>query len=468
MTKPTDVKLMVRKDSNSLIHWGLVVSVDSEKNTMSVKLVTENRTVNNLQINQAITFGNSYMKIIPVPNFTYALLYRGDIDDTGFVHLGYFLPKAEKVVDDIQGTKKGDIIYQRYLRPGEINFVSISGSEIYMPDNGDIFVKTNKNSFAKFNNLANNLELNVPDVISHNYKIDVKTGRMYRYSSDNVPAIVRDVTTEEAFIEHTIDVGIIYNSDNLPVNFEVGRMSLSDRVHSISGQAEKAFTGGLTYLNFLLDMFAGVKISIDETGDFFIVNKNNNSRFVLQTGMGSNGDATEIQFKTSDTEFRVGKDVFSFIMKGLGDFVKFGSKEDGTTSFCLKIGDNTIIIDNNYGLQVTQATGAGVKYGKEGEVTINSGDGSYISVTEDGIYIQNNGKPIALGGSTTQILSTNGLVIGNSTLANNGVLDAYQTALMFDSHMHTGPAGPPIIKWSTPPSMLETLKAKGIKTVLGV
>ena len=458
-----NLKVSLNTEKTSLVHWGPVTSISPSNSTMSVQVISDGGiTATDIPINQFFTTTGAGIKYMPVISSTYALLYKANTTKTSYVHLGFFSPDVSPLVADPLYTKKGDLIYQRYLKEGEIQIISITGTEIFFSENGDLFIKNNKNSFIKLNNYFNDLEIHVPNVSIANYNVNIKTGRVVRNTLD---AITKDVkvnpSTKEAYTEFTIDIGTTYNIETgLPISTRTGTLSFSDRVFNLQGQPETAYQGAEHFLNFLLNLMSGIKISVDEAGDLHVVSKSNNSRFSIQTGEGSGGkDLTEIFFKTKSSEFRVSEEVFSYVHKVLGYFINLEIKEDGTSSFAIRIGDNTITLSADRGLQISQESGAGIIYGEDGSIIINDTKGHTLVMNDTGITYNSDGDMHTFCGDTVNITTAKGIVVGNA--ATDGVLLASKTALLFDSHVHAGPSGPPVVPWT--PQLASVLVASGVK-----
>jgi len=460
-----NLKLDLGTEQRSLVHWGVVTSVDPTDFTMTVQVISDGGvTVPDIYINQFFTLNGAGIKYIPIPNTTYVFLYKTGVDKVNYIHMGFFMPDASHTVSDPLYTKTGNILYQRYLKPGEIQLVSIAGSELFLSENGDVYIKNNKNSFIKLNSYYNDLEIHVPNVNIDSYSINVKTGRVIRYGTDPLTKDYKvNPATKEAYTEFTIDIGTVYHPETgIPTSVRTGSMSFSDRVYSVSGQPETAYEGAEHFLNLLINLMSGIKISVDEAGDLHIVSKSNNSRFSIQTGTGAGGkDLTELFFKTKSSEFRVSEEVFSYVHKVLGYFINLEITDDGTSSFSIRMGDNTITLSADRGLQISPAGGGGIIYGEDGSVIVNDAKGHIIVLNDDGITYNADGETHTLCGDAVNITTTRGLVVGDPLSAVDGVLMAQATALVFDTHVHTGPVGPPVDLWT--PLLAASLMAKGIK-----
>jgi hypothetical protein len=455
-------KKLLNQMGQSVFHWGMITNVDSENYTMSVRIASDNgMEVKGIRINQALSHtGGTRQVFMPVPNETHALLAKTDIDETGFTHLGYYTPDGANTTSDRANTKTGSFVYQRYLKPGEYQVVSISGTELYMPESGDFFVKNSKGYFIRFSPVMDNLEVYVPDTHIQNYSVDIKSGRVVRTSSVTLrDEIKRNMTTKEPFHEFSINLGTLYNQNtSLPTGVRTGSITIADRVFDVKGDNPVAYEGAANFLQFLLQMTSGIKISVDSSGDFYIVSTANNSRFKIGTSKGAK-EISEMVFKTETSELTVDANNFSFIHKGLGFFAKFNIEDDGSASASIRIGDNTLILDSASGLQINQASGAGVGYGADGSLTLTDKNGHILSLQDGAITVNGDKDPVSIAGKIFNILTTEGLMVGAVT--DDGVLKAQKTAALYDVHVHAGPAGPPIVLWT--PLMLTTLMAKGIK-----
>lgn len=470
----TDVRLKVHDISTNPVFIAELLSVNSLNFSMKVKLRGEGgRVVENIKINQTLTQSSARAVFMPIPGQTYVILIKSSVDETGFTHLGYYTPVVAEATTDPFSLQEGSMVYQRSLNPGEFHVVSVGGTELYMPESGDFFVKNSKGYFIRFSAFMDNLEIHVPDVNIQSYSVNVKSGRVTRPSKSdliddikrrNIQADPGSGTLEDKspFVEYTIDVGTIYDSaTSLPKGVSVGSLSLADRVFDVTGANPTAYQGASAFLQFLLQMSSGLKVSVDEKGDLHVVSSKDNTRLTFGVGAAGSSDA-EITYTTSKSKLSIDANTFSFVNTALGYFLRFNAVSPEESSLVIRIGDNTFVLDSAQGLQISPASGGGITFSAEGGVTLNDKAGHIVMLNDDGIIINGDKTNVNVFGNVLNVLTKNGLSVGDPNMAINGVLASTPTASAFDTHTHAGPGAPPLIPWSVP-AYLQTLIAKGVK-----
>ncbi len=481
--------LRLEQMSDSTIYPAIVQSVNPETQTMTVEIERlDRRIVSNVPINQMLTLHGSGIRMMPTPKGTIALLYNNTGADGSFYHIGYLLRKndSQNITSDKQNTKQSKLILQQYLNPGEIQIMSISGSEIFLDDAGMILIKSGTGNFIRLSEFSQSIEMFSNDLDIQVENININAGRVKRVlaedtANDIIPKVQREVTNEgednETITTHTefrVDIGTQYDIDtgvptvnknedtNLDQAPTTGTLAFASKVFNQEGEAEKLLQNIDTIINFLLKLPSKMHMGIDDLGNFYIVNEKTDSYFKFRTNLStSEDDTTQLDFVTSGTAFSCNKEKCTIINRDKNDQLMFGKDTDGNTQFSARTGDNIISCSNQEGLSLKDPSGSEIGFTDEGDIIIKHSSGRCLQLDENGLTVNMMGATVAILSRETSIIGNLGL--GGTT--DDGVLPATVTAAQFDLHVHPGPAATPTPTWSNQVSS-GTLQLSGLKASL--
>lgn len=434
------------------IHWGEIVSVDTESQIMKVRIEEIQQTIP-VTINNFFTTSGIGFKVMPVARNSIAILLR---NGEKFWHIGYALDSANNITDDKKVLKSTGLLLQRHLDEGEVQIVGATGNEILLNNDGHVLVKTKDGSFIKLDSNSDTFEGLFRNLKFEMDGVRIRAGHARRMkraftkeevdmvldSSDEVKAASKLTKEElEDFIpinEFTVQVGINKDDDGLDNDFDqrspsssspsVGLMAMSNKVLNEKGNPVKILGKDVV---FVIRMSNGGGLAVTEDNSTYLLDYRGKN-FTKFGGGGQSASAGE----TSDTEsksLRAGDNNFI-------DVSKKGVRLQHESRTSLEIKSDQ---DEKGEMILTNDTGRNITLNKMG-VSINM-DGAYVSIT--GKEINLNAEKITLGGP---IAATAGDVFFKAKL----------TAALFDTHVHAGPVGPPIVPW-TPVVLSNTITTTG-------
>ena len=179
-------------DKNNIV-WGLVKSVNSEAQTMSVEIMKENPEIaSDIPINTLFTNTGFGFRVMPIPNKTVAILYR--LDHNKYFNLGFYSDNLQSFMSDRNGDKESEsgALLQRYLENGEVQITSLSKNEIYLAEDGSVLLKAGYGASLKLDNNMHRLDGTFANM---KYEMDG-----VRIRAGNIIRPVVESTNEDDFI----------------------------------------------------------------------------------------------------------------------------------------------------------------------------------------------------------------------------------------------------------------------------
>lgn len=399
--KHTDPLLRMEQDSDTHIYLGIVEQVDPLHNTMNVLLPQiNNQKITDLAINHQLTLAGFGIKCMPVPGQSYVFVHEAKGAPNRYLHVGYYSPDPSSIMDTVTGSKSGQIIYQRYIKPGEIQIISKGRGEIYLNDQGEITIKSIDDQYLTIDSYNGGLKGSFQDYCISATKIDHRLGRVKRITTSTSSAytILRD-SYNSPYIENTEILGADYNTNGIPThayhpvytkidqNPSIGYSSFSNKVHNLFGIPEKMLSSETEAVQWIASFATGLKFGVDAAGAFWIVNTASESYIKFQPSQYAQGSAI-IDNSYFEIKFSMGA---NFKLSQFGEFIY--------SNTYTKDSDNSqvTISANKTGELLLQAS-------TDGGSTVNS-----IKCDASGITITDNKgdsvEPTLLGDKTTTVFT---------------------------------------------------------------
>lgn len=314
VSRSSDFRSQFQQNNETDIYYGIVVKVDPEKQVMDVKVPgADNVTYSGIPINQACSPAGWGVRAIPIPHVTYVLLHHSVTYEKRFYHVGYFYPSLEATTQNRTNTKQGQLLFQRYLEPGEVQLVSLGQAELLLKNDGSVLVKAGSGNFLKLSEIYNTLEGSVSDVQLDNYRVHLSSGRTKRATTpeeSNIIEVLRD-DDSNPHIEFRVDVGSELDSDTgaprtqkhptygYDIYPTVASLTVGSKVFDLKGEPETILKDNTTSLVTLFKTASGLKIGVDEEGSVYIVNSATDShiKFTCNKDYQNNEviDKTEVE-----------------------------------------------------------------------------------------------------------------------------------------------------------------------------
>ncbi|MFA5152899.1 MAG: hypothetical protein WC554_10090 [Clostridia bacterium] len=366
---------------------GIVAGFDYEKQTMSVNKISGGNTerIENVRLNSQLTEQGYGFRVTPIVGVTTILMYR--ITNSDYLHVGYYYGDMSSVISDNKNEKENstEAVMLRYLDGGEVQIVSLRKNEIYLSNDGSVLLKAQYGASLKLDNILHRLDGNFANMKYEMDGVRIRSGNVIRptvpdtYEEDFIMIKDEEVTKESdlnddedysellPIREFTVQVGTEISENGIdedpPLSPSLGYFSLANKIVNEKGEEVTINNNGEQQsINFRLKINNGRSIAVTEDGSLFLLD-----------------DTT-------------------------GNFVKFGVGDNTDTSF--RAGDNLIILNNEDGVYIKQATGSSIKLDKDGNVQINDGD-----ETNTNTIIMEKGKGITLTTANDLILSANKIIL---------------------------------------------------------
>jgi len=411
------------------ISWGIIDKIDTQKQIMSVLLPSKPRAKPqsvNVPIGNAVTNYGAGFRLIPFSGGRTAVYL---FEDTGgkYHHMGYVLDNLKNITDDVTGESQDNAnrVLIRHLEEGEAQMSGAYGNEFFLSVDGSALVKTQFGSYLKLDNYMSRLEGNFSNL---KYEMDGVRLRM-----GNVIRPTRPDTTEDQFIvkgaddiikssdqlvegetwtplkEFTVQVGTVQDPLSKYTDYvnpllspTIGTFSIADTYIKEDGTG--LYSGG-SLVQAYLRMFNGGGFMITEDGSFSIMDYTNWS---------------SIKFPTINPERS---------MRLRGSLVSVAESSDTEAKF-----KTEILMNHESGAQIEV---------REGYVQLTEATGRYVKLDNFGFNITVPDAAVSINAKDIQ-LSVDGGSVSIGGMPTDGVLKATQTSLMFDTHTHAGPVGPPL------------------------
>jgi len=434
--------------------WAFVKSIDKMSQTMTVSLRENGQEIPEIPINNMISQHGIGVRMIPVPNDTIVILLK--LNDE-YIHIGYGLQNLDKFTQDSSNSKQTGVLLQRYMDEGEIQLLGLTNNEILLTNDGNVLIKTQNNAYIKLENISSTLDGHFANLKFEMDGVRVRAGNMRRplkgaqkeedyivfaHETEEVKKITdlkEDETTGELedhtlYKEFTVQVGTVIDPETgIDKEFDqrnpagsspqIGWMSLANKV-------------------------------VDETGKEFKL-EGQNVQFVIRT---ANGGGLAI---TEDNSLYLFD--YSPGTEGGKNFTKFSSKEDSSKG--IRTSDNNFVDVGNDGINIFHKNAnISVKLDGSGnpEISLNTGDGKGIVLNSFGTLINATQGYATVEAKEFQV-NAEKITFGGMKAAVTGdsLLKAKQYVTEQDTHLHTGPAGPPS-KPLMPFVLAGTLVATGV------
>ena len=363
--------------SNTIL-WGTIVKVDPIKHTMDVEIASGGLTqvAQNIKINSFFTDLGYGVQVLPLMNQSRALLYK--ISTTDWLHVGYFNPDMSQIIADKTYAKEETtaLILQRYVDQGEVHLSSVSRNEIYLSNDGSVFLRAQYGASLKLDNMEHRLEGDFANLKFNMDGVRIRSGNVIRpvgtyLNADNEQVdtnedehviVFQDEVIKESDLptledegddikEFFVQVGTNLDSET-GVDSEfpsVGIIAMGDKIIDEKGEEIAAANKSL---NFIVKNAMGGGIAIDEDGSFMILD---------QTG---------------------------------GSVTKFTTGSSGEKSF--RIGNSFMSVDKNNGITLEHESGSSIILDAKGTVILTDNSGRTLSMDENGLSASFPGSTINL------------------------------------------------------------------------
>ncbi len=439
MIKPTNDLLWSQQENASSMFIGIITHVNPEKQTISGTIPgLSDKVFKDIPINHNVTGQGVGIRVTPTPGVTLALLIHDRGTPNEFYHLGYFIPDSSKLVSSKDSSKVGTAVLQRYVDVGEVHIISIARSEIFFSQDGSILLKESSGFYQRFSEYNQSCELCIPDLNTELYNVKFNVGRVKRVlkadaATNNHPSIIRDILNEDAdneqvttHSEFTVDIGTILDpntgaptinagTDGLPQAPTVGTLSLASKVFDQEGAPATLLTSLTNIVQFLLRMNSGIRIGINDLGDFYFVNEKSQGYLKFSPKYSIKDDKvvdeTSLEYKTLNGVFKLDLDgAFTYTNVNKEDDKKNVSvtvTKDMILTVSITTGDdkfNTIILDDK-GISVEDMNANKVTM-KDNGVAFEDKNGNKITTDDSGMILEDkNGNKIEMGSSSVKINS---------------------------------------------------------------
>jgi len=433
MTSNETINIQEKIESDN-ISWGLVDKIDTQKQTMRVLVPN---TPNAKPITIDVSIGNNVtnygagFRLMPFSGGrTGVYVY----EDTGgkYHHIGYVLENIDSITDDVTGEAQeiSARVLIRNLEEGETQMTGAYGNEVFLPVDGSVLLKTQFGSYLKLDNYMSRLDGNFSNLKYETDGVRLRMGNVIRptredttedqymvYGTDDIikgADTLEEGEEWEPLKEFTVQVGTLADSENNYVDYDdpflsplVGTFSMSDTYVRENGRG--LFSAGQS-VKCYLRMASGGGFMITEDGSFHIMDFVNWSSIKFPSG----GDPNI----PPERSLRLRSSVMSVAT------INDPSAEYETEILLNHESGAQIELREGY-VQLTEATGRYLLMDKFG-CTINVPDAA-VSITAKDIMLLTDGGSVSIGGLPT-----------------DGVIKATHSSMMFDTHIHAGPSGPPV------------------------
>ena len=434
------LKHLAHRESHLIIE-GVVTGVDSESQTMSVKIPSEgDRLISKVPINNFISAHGVGIRTMPIPGDSFVLLLRSGAH---YTHIGYCTEGIIDFTQNKKNSKNSNILLQRYLESGEVQLLGLTKNEILLTNDGSILIKASGSSYIKLDDYASTLEGYFDNMRYEMDGVRIRAGNTRRplkgYGREEdfvVKTNAGEVKAESAITdaeaepytmmkEFTVQVGTVQDTKGIDFPFnsldltnsspQVGWMSMATQVVDEQGTPLKIQGQDV---QFLIRTANGGGIAI--TAD--------NSLYVLD--YGSKDDTGPIN---------PGK-----------NFTKLSGGE-GPKS--LRAGNNNLISVAAEAVQIQHESGAMILMQKdannESEITLSSKKGQSMVLNSMGCTINTGAGFTHLTGDEIIFSAKKYTFSPMLAAAQDQILKASLFAsTIYDVHAHTGPIGPPLVSLS--------------------
>lgn len=436
------------------VSTGIVDTIDTEQYVMRVLIPADGpdsrAEAYEVPIHNIMTNYGAGFKVMPLSGLT-TINVREQFGGK-YEHIDYALDEIVTITDSRGGEKQDTTskLLQRNLEEGDIQVAGTYGSEIYLPVDGSVMLKSQFGSFVKLDNTMSRLDGNFANMQYEMDGVRIRAGNTIRptktaTTEDQYVLIGEDGTTKgqdeivedetyETIKEFSVQVGTIGTSstsyvDDSTLSPTVGKFSIGERI--IDEEGDPLLSAG-KYIQCQLRMASGGGFSVTEDGAFYIEDFINYS---------------PVKFDNSETSaersLRVRK-----------NYVSVSTTDDAAADYTAEItlrheSNSEFILDNGGNIRMQDKTGRYFQIDDYGSALNMTGAMIYCVAKDINLFASD-------GGSVT---------LGSGTVTYEVALKGRATAVAFDTHVHAGPSGPPVVLWSG--IIDSTLAASGVKLFSG-
>ena len=375
------------ENANIKIYLGVVTSVNSEKQLMTVN-VSGKGEISNVPICNTVSINGVGYRYCPIPHISHVILY----DQSGVLyHIGYMYNFKDtntteklglsKTTNNSSGNKNttGSVSLQRNLEIGESSLAGVGGSEVFFPKDGSLVLFNASCSKIDMDSTLNAILTTTSSTYTELDGMIIRSGAVLRrtqgdanllepyfHAADGIVSLSEITSTGNTSVlsEFSIDVGVspsvvtlAYDQDAAPT---VARFSIADVVLDETGSP--IMQNG-SFLQVLIDSIqSSVRFCIDDEGSLIIsdttADKTTNGDITFTSGAD-----TELNIDIGNVNLNMYKDQFSI---------------------------------NNKQMHITGTS--------TGDISIETSTGNISCVTSTGkidIYTQNSTIEIAVNGDMT-------------------------------------------------------------------
>ena len=431
------------------IRNGTVNTIDTQKQELSVKL--DSKRYVPCAIGNPVTNYGAGLKIIPMAGMSKVIIYE-DAGGTCY-HIGYDLSSVGSITDDRLGKSQENnpLLLKRHLVEGDVQLSGTYGSEIFLPIDGSILLKNSLGSSLYLDNYMSRLEgnfantkfemdgvrLRMGNIIRPTVSETTEDQYMVRGSKDDKIKGADSLDKDEDYLqlrEFTVQVGTIQDPDNKYRDYvsdnpkddlspSIGEFSISDAYVRENG---KPYYMSLKPVQCFLKMRSGGGFMIGDDGSFYVMDYNNYSSTKL-----SSEDERALRLRKS--------------------YITVAKQDDDTAEYETEI---KLSHESNAGIEI-----------REGYVQLQEKTGRYFLLNEYGAMLNAPEASINIISKDINLMADGGSVsIGG--FPTDGVIKATYSSLMFDTHVHMGPSGPPLPSFQWTPMIQipnSPLVAQGFK-----
>lgn len=428
-----------------------VLSVDAANQTMKIQFPRTSAESDTIPIaNQFVPAGQGF-RFIPAVNGTHVIVYNGPGVNR---HLAYSLSNITDVSDDASGDKQegnDTRILLRYMDPGETQMLGLMGNEVFLSIDGDVLIKNQFNSQIKLNNYLSRYEGNYANLLHDMDRVRIRAGNIIRPT--------RIGTTDDQYMVANSD-GDIFGVDELESGDEYTALKEFTIQVGTEPDPENKYRDFVNPIPYLDSPYTGI-FSIADV----IVRENGNGLFA-----GGEPVLAMLRVGTGDTAggFEIGADGAFSIM----DYSNFSATKFSSTDKTLRIKQSYISVTESIDSEspfeteilIRHESNAGISL-TDGNVVINERAGRNITLDPYGIQLDASGALIKLQAQDIAFVPDGGCVsIG--ALPTDGVIKATYASVLFDTHTHAGPMGPPLPAfWWTPQKVNPLFMAQNLKVM---
>ena len=409
--------------------------VDTEAQTMRVLIAADpgaRPESINIPINNPVTNFGVGLRIMPFSGRSFVKIY--DAGGGNYQHSGYVLSNLGDITDNITGSKQDNSasLLNRHLEEGEVQLKGAYGNELYMSIDGSILLRNQFGASMKLDNYLSRLEGNFANMKYEMDQVRIRSGNIIRPSMEDTTQdqyvvfneqlditnmdqlsneVINDITKWQTAKEFSVQVGTIADSSNHYVDFEVenlplsvsplvGQLTLADAVVRENGAEHFSSTKRLNL--YAKAGFGGVNIT--EDGSSYILDYQNFSSTKFSTD--------------SERALRLQK-----------SYITIQQTDDTSASYATEI-----ILGHESEAEIAM---------RDGNVEIQEKSGRKITLNPYGVGLIAPDAAVTMLAKDILLLPDGGS-ISLGAMTTDGVLKATHASLLFDTHTHAGPVGPPL------------------------